>query len=134
MGISESFYIGPPPFDTHPIWNIVTGTAGNVYSLTLKLHDLNGVYPDSAPFDLSFTPMPIPPGPGPYQINITPADPLHVTLRWTTNAVGWELQSAASVAATNWDTVTNARGIAGTNFTLDITMVDSQKFFRLRKP
>jgi hypothetical protein len=132
LGIGQSFYIGPPIFDTHPIWNIVTGTAGNVYSLTLKLHDVTGVYPDSAPFVLSFTPQ-VPPGSGPYQINLTLADPLHATLWWTTNAVGWELQSADSVATGNWATVTNVPDIAGTNFSLSITPVDSQKFFRLHK-
>jgi hypothetical protein len=134
MGIGESYHIGPPIFDTHPVWNIVTGTPGNVYSLTLKLHDLNGVYPDSTPFDLSFTPAPIVPGPGPYEINIAPADPLHVTLWWTTNAAGWELQSASAVTTTNWDTVTNVLGTNGTNFVLDVAITDSQKFFRLHRP
>ena len=57
MGIGESFYVGPAPFDTHPIWNIVSGIPGNSYSLTLKLHDLNGVYSDSTPFVLTFTPI-----------------------------------------------------------------------------
>ncbi len=132
LGIGESFFIGPAPFDTHPVWNIVTGTAGNVYSLTLKLHDLNGIYPDSTPFALSFTPQVLP-GSGPYQINITSVDPLHIALWWTTNAVGWELQSSASVVTTNWDTITNTPGISGTNFVLDITLVDSQRYFRLHK-
>jgi len=57
MTNGESFYIGPPPFDTHPIWNIVSGAPGSSYSLTLKLRDLNGVYSDSAPFTISFTPI-----------------------------------------------------------------------------
>ena len=57
MNVGESFYIGPPPFDTHPVWNITTGTPTNAYSLTLKLHDVNAVYPDSASFVLSFTPI-----------------------------------------------------------------------------
>lgn len=126
MGIGESFFIGQAPFDNHPIWNIVTGTAGNVYSLTLKLRDINGIYPDSTPFVLSFTPIY-------YRINITPVDSLHVTLSWTTNAVGLKLQSAVSVTAANWDTVTNVPSIAGTNFSLSIAIVDSLQFFRLYK-
>lgn len=130
MGIGELFYVGPPPFDTHPIWNLVTGTTGNSYSLTLKLHDLNGVYSDSASFTLSFTPVQIPRP----QINIARGDPLHVTLSWTTNAVGWTLESAASVTAANWDIITNAPGIAGTNFSLNISPDAAQKFFRLQKP
>ena len=57
MTNGESFYIGPPPFDTHPLWNIVSGTPGNIYSLTLKIHDVNGIYPDSDPFEMTFTPI-----------------------------------------------------------------------------
>jgi hypothetical protein len=128
MGTNDTFFIGPAPFDTHPIWNLVNGTPGNAYSLTLKLHDLNGVYLESAPFVLSFTPVQVL-----YRINIKQVDPLHATLSWTTNAVGWELQSAAAVAAANWDTVTNVPGIAGTNFSLGITTADTQQFFRLHK-
>jgi hypothetical protein len=128
MGIGESFFIGQAPFDTHPVWNIVNGTPGNAYSLTLKLHDLNGIYSDSAPFVLSFTPIQVL-----YRINILQVDSLHATLSWTTNAVGWELQSAASVAAANWDTVTNVPGMAGTNFSLSIITAGTQQFFRLHK-
>lgn len=47
--------MGVSPFDTHPVWNLVKGTPGNAYSLTLKFRDLDGVYPDSAPFVVSFT-------------------------------------------------------------------------------
>jgi hypothetical protein len=129
LGINETFFIGPPPFDTHPIWNIVNGTPGHAYSLTLKLRDVNGVYPDSAPFVLSFTPLQIL-----YQINIKQIDPLHATLSWTTNAAGWELQSAASVTAANWNTVTNVPDLAGTNFSLSIATAATQQFFRLHKP
>ena len=42
------------------MWNIVSGVPGNNYSLTLKLRDLNSIYPDSAPFTLIFTPI-VPP-------------------------------------------------------------------------
>ena len=128
LGIGDTFFVGQAPFDTHPIWNIVNGTPGNAYSLTLKLLDVNGVYPDSAPFVLSFTPTQVR-----YRINILQVDSLHATLSWTTNALGWELQSAASVAAANWDTVTNVRGLAGTNFALSITTAEPQQFFRLHK-
>jgi hypothetical protein len=132
MGIGDTFFIGPPIFDTHPIWNIVSGTPGNTYSLTLKLRDLNGIYPDSDPFVLSFTPA-VPLGAGPYPLNLIPVDSLHATVSWTTNAVGWELQSATSVAAVNWDTVTNVPGIAGTNYSLSVTTTNAQQFFRLHK-
>ena len=128
MQTNETFFIGTAPFDTHPIWNITSGTPGNEYSLTLKLRDLNGVYPDSAPFVLSFTAVQIH-----YPLAIKQADPQHATLSWTTNAAGWELQSAASVAATNWATITNVPALVGTNFSLSITTAERQQFFRLHK-
>jgi len=128
MAIGESYYIGSSPFDSHPIWNIVNGTPGDAYSLTLRLHDLNGVYPDSEPFELSFTPIHVR-----HPINITQVDPRHATLIWTTNAVGWELQSATNLAAVNWDTVTNVPVVAGTNFSLSISTAEAQEFFRLHK-
>jgi hypothetical protein len=127
METNEMFYVGPSPFDTHPIWNIVNGTSGNTYSLTLKLRDLNSVYPDSEPFVLSFTP------PGSFEINITQVDPENAVLSWSTNAVDWELQSLTSMVATNWNVVTNTPSIAGTNFLLSITTTDAQQFFRLHK-
>ena len=133
MGIGESFFIGTAPFDTHPIWNIVSGAPGNAYSLTLKLRDLNGVYSDSDPFELSFTPLQVP-GAGPYEISIQPLDLLHAALSWSTNALGWTLESATSLAAANWDTITNRPGTAGTNFLLNIAVTGSQQFFRLHKP
>lgn len=129
MGIGETFLVGQPPFDTHPIWNLVAGPPGTAYSLTLKLRDLNGVYQESAPFLLSFTPVQIR-----HQINIRQEGPLLATLTWTTNAPGWTLESATSVAAVNWDGVTNVPGIVGTNFSLSISNVSTQKFFRLHKP
>jgi hypothetical protein len=128
MGTNDTFFIGPAPFDTHPIWNIVNGTPGNAYSLILKLHDVNGIYPDSLPFTLSFTPVQIL-----HRINLEQVDPLHAVLSCTANATGWDLESAASVTATNWVLVTNVPVIAGTNFSLRITTVETQQFFRLHK-
>jgi hypothetical protein len=128
MGTNDTFFIGPTPFDTHPIWNIVNGTPGNAYSLILKLHDVNGIYPDSLPFTLSFTPVQIL-----HRINLEQVDPLHAVLSCTTNEAGWDLESAASVTATNWVILTNVPVIAGTNFSLNITTVETQQFFRLHK-
>lgn len=72
------------------------------------------------------------PGSGPYQIAIQQADASHVTLSWTTNAVGWILESASSLSAASWETVTNSPDITGTNFSLTIESADT-RFFRLRK-
>lgn len=129
MATNDTYAMGPAPFDSHPIWNIVSGVPGNVYSVTLKLQDINGVYPDSAPFVLSFTPVQVR-----YSLSLKQLDAQHVTLSWPTNAAGWELQSAASVTALDWTTITNVPGIAGTNFFLNIDTVATQQFFRLHKP
>ncbi len=126
MATNEMYYIGQPPFDNHPIWNIVNGTAGTAYSLTLKLRDVNNIYPDSEPFVLSFTPVQIR-----HRINIKQLDAQHATLLWSTNAVGWELQSSPSLTATNWSTVTNAPAVVTTNFSLTIPTSEQQQFFRL---
>ena len=92
LGIGESFYIGPPPFDTHPIWNLPSGSPGTAYSLTLRLHDLNGVYPDSAPVILRFTQAITP-----VALALRQTASNELTLSWPTNAAGWVLESAAAV-------------------------------------
>jgi len=91
---------------------------------------LNGIYADSAPFVLSFAPVP---AAGPYLVSIQPNGPLQATLLWTTNAVGWELESAASVTAVSWIGVTNVPGITGTNFSLSVDTTGDKQFFRLHK-
>ncbi len=124
MAVGEMFYVGVPPFDTHPVWDLVAGTPGNNYSLTLKLRDLNGVYPDSAPFTLSFTAQP-------YVITIRQDDSSHVSLWWTTNVAGWNLETAQALDTTNWTVITNAPVITGSNFSLSVDIAGSQQFFRL---
>ena len=128
LDVGASYYIGVPPFDTHPIWNLANGTPGNVYSLTLKIRDVNGVYPDSAPFTLSFTPAPV------YELQIKRENSGQATLSWPTNAADdWTLESATAVSALNWVSVSNAPAIAGTNFSVTIPTDGAQQFFRLRK-
>jgi hypothetical protein len=129
MAVGDSFYVGPAPFDTHPIWNIVSGTPSHSYAITLKFHDLTGIYPDSTPFAVSFTPVQIY-----YPVTITGSDTLHATLSWPTNAAGWELQNTAGLTATNWQTITNLPVVSGTNFSLDVVMTNAQQFFRLHQP
>jgi hypothetical protein len=98
--------------------------------LTVKFYDTNGVYADSEPLVLTFTPEA---APGPFEIHITLEDPLHVRLLWSTNAVGWEPQSTLSSPTTDWNTITNFPGIDGTNFSLSIPTTGTQQFFRLLK-
>ena len=129
VSVGETIFIGQAPFDNHQIWNLVTNTPGVAYSLTLKMHDVNGIYTDSDPFGLRFTAQIIR-----HQINLAQTDALHATLSWTANSAGWALESATSVTAVNWDIITNVPGITGTNFSLSISTSGSQKFFRLRQP
>lgn len=128
LGVGGTFFVGPPAFDVHPLWNLVTNTPGVAYSLTLKMHDVNGVYTDSEPFTISFTAQITR-----HQLNIARTGSQHATLSWTTNAVGWTLESAASMAAAGWDLVTNAPAITGTNFSLTIPTDGPVRFFRLRQ-
>jgi hypothetical protein len=130
MAINDTYRIGASPFDNHPVWNIVSGTVGSTYSLRLKLQDVNGLYPDSTPFALRFTPMENPAG---FLITIVQVDPDHAELTWTTNAADWQLQSAARLTAAIWETVTNAPVIVGSHFSLGITTTDTQCFFRLKQ-
>ena len=76
----------------------------------------------------------IPPGFGPYRLNIARTDASHVTLSWLTNAVGWNLESTTVLTATNWTTVTNQPVVSGTNFNLTAGIPGTQQFFRLHKP
>ena len=128
LGIGESFYIGPSPFDTHPIWNLLGGSPGTAYSLTLRLHDLNGVYPDSAPVTLRFTQAITP-----VALALGQTASNKVTLSWPTNAAGWALESTAAVIPAAWHPVTNDVGIVGANFSLTLNMAGAQQCFRLRK-
>ncbi len=75
----------------------------------------------------------IPPGFGPYQLQIAPADAAHATLYWTTNAYGWNLEATPSLTATNWSRVTNQPADDSTDFLLTVP-TEANRFYRLRKP
>jgi hypothetical protein len=128
LGIGESFYIGPPAFDTHPIWNLLGGIPGIAYSLTLRLHDLNGIYQDSAPLILRFT-LAI----TPVALTLSQTASNEITLAWSTNATGWTPESTPAVTPAAWSPVTNAVDIVGTNFSLNLNTAGAQQYFRLRK-
>lgn len=128
MNVGESFNIGQPAFDTHPIWNIPAGVAGIEYSVTIKVHDLTGTHSDSDSIVLSFTPAQIPRP----QLSITASASHVATLTWPTNFSGWLLESSASPVSTPWFTVTNQPSITGTNYSLSLNSTNAQNFFRLR--
>lgn len=128
MQTNEIYAIGPAPFDTHPIWNIVGGAAGKNYSLTMKLQDRNGVYPDSEPFVLSFTPAF-----SEFQLNLTPVSAQQALITWPTNALGWQLEQTSSLSGPDWTVLTNLPVVAGKNFSLTVATTEAQQFFRLHK-
>ena len=131
LATNETFHIGPPPFDTHPLWNIPSGAPDGPHTLTLRVRDLTGHHADSDPFEVGFTPDT---EPGPFQLHVTRTNAALFALTWPTNAAGWELQSAISVSGGAWERITNAPARHGTNFILDFTNAGAQRFFRLRQP
>ena len=121
MTIGESFFIGTAPFDTHPLWNITNGTAGIPYSITLKVRDLNGIYTDSAPVVMTFTP-------DPPVLTIRQVAPGFVTVSWAPATPGFALQSAAGLTPLAW---TNAP--SGMTNPATIRVGVGAKLFRVRR-
>lgn len=89
---------------------------GSVAYLFLSAHAL-------AVDDLSFRAVPV--------LHIS-ASSGRFQFSWPTNHPGYSLQSADSPAATTWDAVTNAPVILGSEFSVEVEAVDTQRFFRLR--
>ena len=56
MRTGESFTLGHPPFDSHPVWNAPHGEPGRRYELRLQLRDRSRRYSESATLSLAFTP------------------------------------------------------------------------------
>jgi len=118
---SPGFFCGTAPFDTHPLWNLVSGRLGVSYSLTLKLHDVNGVYADSDPIVLTFTPEPP-------LLAIKPASLGFVTVSWEPATPGLVLQFSPALLPAAW---TNAPSGATNPVTLKIS--SPARFYRLKK-
>lgn len=76
----------------------------------------------------------IPPGFGPYQLNLERAGEQYVNLTWSTNAVGWTLETTTTLLPVNWQTVTNVPVTMTTNFSLTVSNGSAAQFFRLHKP
>ncbi len=126
MTNGQSYYVGVPIFDTHPIWNLVTNSPAGMNALTLRLHDVNGVYADSATFVLTFTAL-VPPT---LEINKNAGQ---LTLSWPLDADDWTLESATGPTTTNWSVITNAPVNTGTKFSVLLDFGAAQKFYRLHK-
>ncbi len=57
MIVGESFHMGTPFFDTHPILQINPGTPGQLYEFRIFVRDLAGRAADSAEFAMTLTPL-----------------------------------------------------------------------------
>lgn len=131
MTNGETFYLGSPVFDNHPIWNIVSGTAGNTYSLTLFIRDVNGVYPDSSPFTLSFTPV------APAVLSIQNNADRTVTINFRgTPGLDYVVQAASSAGfGAQWSNLsTNNSGDAGSWSITESTIGHAARFYRAVTP
>jgi hypothetical protein len=121
MTMGESFFIGTAPFDTHPLWNITNGTAGAPYSITIKVHDLNGIYSDSAPITMTFTP-------DPPVLSILKAAPGFVRISWEPATPGFVLQSATAAMPIVW-----SNAPSGPTNPATIRLGASPKLFRVKR-
>lgn len=121
MTNGESFYMGPAAFDTHPLWNITNGIPGEIYSVTLKVIDVNGIYTESDPVPLFFTP-------DPPVLTLTNSSPGFVTLSWEPNTTGFRLQSSTNLAAAAW---TNAP--SGVTNPITLPASNLFRFYRVAK-
>lgn len=119
MSLGESFFMGPPAFDTHPLWDLVYGQIGVAYSLTLQIHDVNGVYSDSDPVQLNFTAAPP-------LLNIHKTAPGFVTISWSPDTPGLVLQSSPILTVPAW---TNSP--SGTNNPAILPVTSPAGYYRL---
>ena len=97
--------------------------------------DVAGVYGGSYDISLNLIPLaPIPPNdPYPHLAFSFCGDQLR--LRWLTNAVGFQLESTATLEIPNsWSVVTNAPELNLDQYVLGIAHTEPRKFFRLRHP
>lgn len=129
MNLGESFYVGQAPFDTHPIWNLVDGYYTNSYSLTLKLKDLNEIYPDSDPFVLNFT------AEKPPELHISTNDKSSVVLSWPLEFSAWTLEQSTvpNALSTNWISISKPYQTNLTQYSVVTPTTSGNMFFRLHK-
>ena len=117
----------------NPVMLDATGYYGKNFSYTTPT--LSGfdtykmtLYVDFAVLNLTLVDTTVPP---PF-LDILQLDATTLELSWPTNAVGYNLVSAATSAATAWNPVTNDVAINGDYFTVQIAVDEAQRFFRLQ--
>ncbi|MBL8764377.1 MAG: hypothetical protein JNM07_08930 [Phycisphaerae bacterium] len=60
LAIGDEINLGHPIFHYLPVWNIFDGVIGQAYGLNFVFRDASGLYSDSDPIQLTFTPVPSP--------------------------------------------------------------------------
>ncbi len=66
-------------------------------------------------------------------LQISGVAPSQVMLSWSNSAASYLLESASTLSASSWKTVTNAQVTAGNLFTVTVNATSAQQFFRLHK-
>ncbi len=67
------------------------------------------------------------------ELQIQLIDSLHIELAWTTNAAGFVLESASSLPASTWNSITNTPVPDGEQSVVVLEMGSAPQFFRLHK-
>lgn len=116
--------------NTAAVWTNMTCqfNSGSASVLTVEVWDTTALAygNDYAIDDLSVTVLP--------QLRITAFLPLQTTLSWSTNAVGFRLETALSLPAASWTAVTNVPAVVGSQFTVAVLATNAQQYFRLHHP
>jgi hypothetical protein len=86
----------------------------------------NGFLYDSTGIQATLTSSP--------QLSIQPVSAVQVQFSWSTNFIGFSLESATNLPAAAWITVTNSVARQGQQFTVTVNTTLPQEYFRLRKP
>jgi len=55
-------------------------------------------------------------------------------INWTTNWAGYHLESATTLPASTWTSVTNAASTVGADYSVTVETAGEQRVYRLRKP
>lgn len=76
--------------------------------------------------DLTLVPLP--------KLSIERLGTASVQIMWATNFTDHVLESAGSLSAAGWSTVTNSVAITGQNFSITVATAEALRFYRLRKP
>ena len=69
----------------------------------------------------------------PLRLSVTRVGPTELQISWPTNHTGYALESAPTLPALAWTTVTNSRVITSDHFYVKVHTGAAQEFFRLRK-